>query len=56
MQKFDLRSWCLSICHGVLIKVLAGIILVYVPVPEAPVSPSCSAPTLIKVAAQTGCI
>lgn len=56
MQKFDFRSWCLSIVNGVLIKVLASIILVYLPIPEAPVSPSCSAPALIEVAAQRVCI
>lgn len=56
MQKFDLRTWCLGIFNGVLIKVLAGIILVYWPVPEAPVSPPCTAPALIEVAAQRVCI
>jgi hypothetical protein len=56
MQKFDLRFWCLSICHGVLIKVLAGIILAYCIAPEVPVSPPCTASGLIEVAAQMSCI
>lgn len=56
MQKFDLRSWCLGIFHGVLIKVLASIILLYWPAHETPVSPPCTAPALIEVTVQMGCI
>ncbi|HEF4763158.1 TPA: hypothetical protein SAN82_005636 [Pseudomonas putida] len=56
MQKIDFRSWCLGIFNGVLIKVLASIILVYWPAPEAPVNPPCTASALIEVATQRVCI
>lgn len=56
MQKIEFRSWCLGVCQGVLINVLAGIILAHWSAPAPQARSFCTAPSLIEVASQVDCI